>query len=453
MPDRSSWVFLILFIFIDFIVTVCCSFSHSYISSLNEKKLEKDSGQSNKRADKLMTILEKRHKLLDLLSCMRTLLALALGILITVMLYNYVASLFNLFIKGNDILNLVCRFLSAFSICFVFGLLYYALAFSVAEKFATKKAYSENSSYKELGTVKFSIGLSNFFAFPVYGISRLICKIFSLENSTPDEFVSENEILSLVDIGEENGGIESAEKEMIENIFDFSEVRAGDIMTHRTSLAAIDIESTEEEILEIINETQYSRFPVYREDIDHIVGILSAKTFYANVIAGRPKKLEDIIFKPYVVPTSVHADKLLEEMQKKKTHMALVVDEYGGTSGIVTMEDLLERIVGNIYDETDDPVAEDEIIKLDENLYRIAGSASMDSVMEVIDVELSEDDDFDTFGGLIFSCFTVIPTDGTLPVVDAYGLHIEVEEMNERRVERALVSVVPKTEDEKEEEE
>lgn len=453
MPDRSSWLLLVLFIVIDFVISVCCSFSHSYISSLNEKKLEKDSDQGNKKADKLIKLINARKKNLGILSCTKALLALALGILSSVMLYNYLADVFHMLLKSSQIVDVVCLFLSAFVICLVFGVLYYTFALSLPEKLATKKAYSENSSYNELGIVVFTLSISKPFALPVYGISQLFHKMFSLDKSDPEEFVTEDEILSLVDIGEENGGIESAEKEMIENIFDFSDVRAVDIMTHRTSLAAIDIESTEEEIIDIINETQYTRFPVYREDIDHIVGILNAKQFYANYISKDKKPVEELLYKPYVVPESVHADSLLEEMQKRKSHMALVVDEYGGTCGIVTMEDLLEEIVGNIYDETDDPVTEQQIIKLGENLYKVAGGADISSVREMIDIEIGEDEDFDTFGGLIFSCITVIPTDGSHPVIDAYGLHIEVQEMTDRRVEWALVSVVPKVDEEEAKEE
>ncbi len=452
MPDRSTWL-LVLFIVIDFIISVCCSFSHSYISSLNEKKLEKDSDQGNKKADKLIAVIEKRKSNLSVLSCMRTLLSLALGILSSVMLYDYLSGLFHHLFKASGLLDVVCLFISALVICLMFGLFYYTFAISLPEKTATKKAYAENSSYNELGVVKFTLFVSKPFALPICGFSYLFHKIFSLEKSDPEEFVTEDEILSLVDIGEENGEIESAEKEMIENIFDFSDVRAGDIMTHRTALAAIDIESTDDEIIAIINETQYSRFPVYREDIDHIVGILNAKQFYANYISKDKKSIEELLYKPYLVPMSVHADSLLEEMQKRNCHMALVVDEYGGTCGIVTMEDLLEEIVGNIYDETDDPVSEQDIIKLGENLYKIAGSADISAVREVIEIDMDEDEAFDTFGGLIFSCITVIPTDGSRPVVDAYGLHIEVQEMSDLRVEWALVSVIPKDEEEEQEEE
>ena len=144
------------------------------------------------------------------------------------------------------------------------------------------------------------------------------------------------------------------------------------------------------------------------------------------------------------MPESIHADTLLNEMRRRKNHIAVVVDEYGGTCGIVTMEDLLERIVGNIYDETDDPASEMEIIPLGDGVWKIAGSADLETVCDELGVDIDENEDFDTLGGLVFSCLTVIPTDGTMPVVDVFGLHIEVVSMNERRIEWALVSKLPK---------
>ena len=134
-------------------------------------------------------------------------------------------------------------------------------------------------------------------------------------------------------------------------------------------------------------------------------------------------------------------------MQKKKVHMAIVVDEYGGTSGLVTMEDLLEEIVGNIYDEFD-PQDEQDIVPLEENLWRIAGSAELDAVAKALDMELPQEEEYDTFGGLIFSQFSVIPEDGSQPVAETCGLHIQVEQIEDHRVEWALVSKLPPAQDE-----
>ena len=154
----------------------------------------------------------------------------------------------------------------------------------------------------------------------------------------------------------------------------------------------------------------------------------------------RPQELRALLRPAYFVPETVRADVLFRDMQSKKIHMAVVVDEYGGTSGLVTLEDLLEELVGNIYDEFD-PQAEQEIIQLEENLWRVSGSADLEELAEAMDFQLPEDEDrdYDTLGGLVFAQLAVIPEDGSRPVVEALGLRIRVEELCERRVEWALV--------------
>lgn len=253
------------------------------------------------------------------------------------------------------------------------------------------------------------------------------------------EAVSEEEIRMMVDIGEEKGAIETDEKEMIENIFEFNNRTAGDVMIHRTDVVMIWTGDSDEEILHTIEETGISRYPVYEEDADDVIGILNSRDWFLNARRKDPKPLRELLREAYFVPESVRADVLFRDMQSKKVHLAVVVDEYGGTSGIVTMEDLLEEIVGNIYDEFD-PQDEQEIVPLGEDLWRVAGSAELEDVAAALDVELPEDEEYDTLGGLIFAQLSVIPEDGSQIELDAWGLHIKVTELNDRRVEWALVS-------------
>lgn len=253
--------------------------------------------------------------------------------------------------------------------------------------------------------------------------------------------VSEDEIMALVEDGEEAGAIASGEKELIENIFEFNDLTAGDVMIHRTDVELIQSTDAPEEILERIQTTGLSRFPVYEEDADDIIGILSTRDFLLNLHKEAPLDTRSLLRPAYFVPESVRADVLFRDMQSKAVHMAIVVDEYGGTSGLVTMEDLLEELVGNIYDEFD-PREELEIVQMDQNLWRIAGSAELEEVAEALNVELPEEELYDTLGGLVFSQLSVIPEDGAQPEVDAYGLHIKVESLADRRVEWALVSIL-----------
>ena len=224
--------------------------------------------------------------------------------------------------------------------------------------------------------------------------------------------------MQMVDIGEEKGAIESDEREMIENIFEFNNMDAGDCMIHRKDITAIDIESTSDEILATIRESGLSRFPVYEGSIDNVLGILTTRDWLIS-----------------------RADVLFQEMQSRKQHMAIVVDEYGGTSGLITLEDLLEEIVGNIYDEFD-AQEEPEITKLDDHRWRVSGAAELETVAEALEIELPEDEEFDTLGGLIFSRLTEIPADGERPVVECFGLRISVETIADRRVEWAIVEVL-----------
>ena len=213
-------------------------------------------------------------------------------------------------------------------------------------------------------------------------------------------------------------------------------------MVHRTDMEMLWVDDTAEEIEATIESTGLSRFPVYEKDADDIIGILSTREWLINARKPCPKPVRDLLRPVYFVPESVRTDRLFRDMQSRKVHLAIVVDEYGGTAGLVTMEDLLEEIVGNIYDEFD-PQEDQEIIPLGEQTWRVAGSAELDDVSEALDVEFPEDEESETLGGLVFAQLNVIPEDGSHPEVDVYGLHIRVEELSDRRVEWATVTKLP----------
>ena len=280
-------------------------------------------------------------------------------------------------------------------------------------------------------------------------------RLLHIDPNAKEDEVSEEEIRMMMDIGEEKGAIESGEKEMIDNIFEFNNMTAEEVMIHRTDVVMLWAQDSDEEIIRTIRETGLTRFPVYEEDADDVIGILNTRTYLLNAREEQPKPLRELLTPAYFVPESVRTDALFRDMQAKKIHMAIVVDEYGGTSGIITMEDLLEEIVGNIYDEFV-PQDEQEIVPLGENLWRIAGSADLEKVAEALGVELPEDEEYDTLGGLVFAQLAVIPEDGSHPEVDVCGLHIRVEELSDRRVEWATVSrleIPPQNEEKAEQQE
>ena len=274
-------------------------------------------------------------------------------------------------------------------------------------------------------------------------LGALLLKPFHIKPADAGDAVTEEDIMQMVDIGEEKGAIEADEREMIENIFEFNNMNAGDCMIHRKDITAIDVASTDAQVLDTIRQSGLSRFPVYEGSIDNVLGILTTRDYLLSQAEGRNVPLRALIRPAHFVPESVRTDVLFQEMQSRKQHMAIVVDEYGGTSGLITLEDLLEEIVGKIYDEFD-PKEEPEITRLSGGRWRISGAAELESVAKALDIELPTDEEYDTLGGLIFSRLTEIPSDGEHPVVECFGLRISVEQIADRRVEWAVVEKLDK---------
>ena len=271
-----------------------------------------------------------------------------------------------------------------------------------------------------------------------------VLRLFGINPHEEEEAVSEDEIRMMIDIGEEKGTIESEEREMIDNIFEFNNITAGDLMVHRKDMTVIWENDTPEAIYKTIVESGFSRFPVCGEDTDDVLGILLTREYLLNAYNGSPKAIRELLSPVHFVPETVHADALFRDMQQKKIHLSIVVDEYGGTAGLVTLEDLLEEIVGNIYDETDEAEISD-ITPLGENLWRVSGNCDLEDLGEVIGLSFEDDPDagYTTLGGLIFSQLTQIPEDGNTPEVVTNTLRIQVEQILNHRVEWALVSKLP----------
>ncbi len=271
---------------------------------------------------------------------------------------------------------------------------------------------------------------------------RALVKLMGIDPDEDSEQLTEDEIRQLVDFGEEKGAIEETEREMIENVFEFNNLTAADAMTHRTDVWAIWIDEEWDEITRMIEQTGLSRFPVYEEDLDHIIGTISTRDFLLNRQKAQPRPLRDIIRKARFVPESVRTDALFRNMQHNKYHMAVVVDEYGGTSGLITMEDLIEEIVGNIYDEYD-PQVQQDIVDLGEGRWKVSGGVDIESFNEASGLDLPLDDGYDTIGGLILNELGAIPDEGSQPEVDYYGLRFKVLNVMDRRIEWVEISPLP----------
>lgn len=252
-----------------------------------------------------------------------------------------------------------------------------------------------------------------------------------------------DKIKTVMEEGETKGCITSSQRKLVENVLDFKERLAEDVMIHRRDVTMLAVDASHDTIMKAIYDTGLSRFPVYDHNADDVIGILATRKYLLNHVSYPKKSLEDIIYPAYFVPKTVGAESLLRDMQNRKTHISIVVDEYGGVDGIVTLEDLLEEIVGNIYDEFD-PLAQQEIIQISEHLWRVAGGADLDEVADALGFPLPEEDlDFDTIGGLIFNELDIIPEDGNVPKIEALGLEIQVESMLGRRVQWVTILFRP----------
>jgi len=274
-------------------------------------------------------------------------------------------------------------------------------------------------------------------------LSNQLVALFGGRGDAP--YVTEEEIKTLVDAGSEEGVIEDEEKEMIYSIFQFGDTLAREIMLPRIDIVALEVESTLEEALDTVLSAGHSRIPIYEDTIDSICGLLYAKDLLLLLRSDpqreqqKQRKVREVMRPAYFVPESKKAGALLEDLQQRKIHMAIVIDEYGGTAGLVTIEDLIEEIVGDIQDEYDHE-AEAEYVKISDDEYVFDAGIHLDDVNELLDVELPTDES-DTLGGYVFSALGKVPLAGE--VFNALGLEIKVEAITGRRIRKVRVRRLP----------
>ena len=412
--------------------------------SLNTTKLHKLEEDGDKHASKLLKLVEEPSAFLSTIQVGITLAGYLGSALAAENFSGYLMNWIYEDLQFTAIPESVMSVIAIFVITLI--LAYFTLVFGelVPKRIAMQKSYEmARFSYKVISGISFVMKpVIKFLSFS----TNLVLKIMCMKTEAEEENVTEEEIRMLVDIGEESGNIDENEKEWIQNIFDFDDLSVRRVMTPRTDVVAISLEETNEEILQIIEESGRSRYPVYGENLDDIEGILYARDFLMALGKEGHVKIRDILRPAYFVPESIHADRLFRDMQKKKIHIAVIVDEYGAMEGIVTMEDLVEEIVGNIYDEFDSE-EEPDIVKLEENLWKVNGNTAIDKLAEELDIELDlESQDYDTVGGLIISLLQAIPEDGISFDVEGRGLHIHVEDIEDRRIEKAYISKVKQEE-------
>lgn len=419
----------ILFLLVLVLLNAFFAASEIALISLNDNKIKRMAEEGHKKAKLLQSFLSEPSKFLATIQ-------------IGITLAGFLASAFAAESFAYRLVNLVKALgiplpdpaLKAASVAVITIILsYFTLVFGelVPKRIAMQK--SEQISMFAVGPLRLLSRITSPFVKLLSISTNLSIRLLGGNPTSDEEKITEEEIRMMVDVGQEKGVIQGTEKEMINNIFEFDDTAVSEIMTHRTDIVGISIDTGLNGVLDIMNREKYTRIPVYEENIDNIVGILHVKDLLQFMDKSRNVEfnLHEIIRKPYFVPASKKTDDLFKELQKKKVHLAVVIDEYGGTAGIVTIEDLLEEIVGNIFDEYDE---EDKSIeKIDENTYIFDGTTSIDTVNEIMDVELPSGE-YDTLSGFIMGLLDRIPDEEEKPVVEYNNIVFKVEEIEEKRI-------------------
>lgn len=268
------------------------------------------------------------------------------------------------------------------------------------------------------------------------GITKGLLRLFGVKDMNAGEGVTEEEIMMMVDAGGEAGAIEESQAEMISNIFEFDDTEIGEVMTHRTEVAAIEENAPIRQAVELAIESGFSRIPVYRGSIDDIEGVIYAKDLLTLVFheSAEDRTVKDFMREVIFTPESRKCGELFKELTEQKIQMAVAVDEYGGTAGVVTLEDLIETIVGNIEDEYDNDA--EEITKISEGVFEIEGNADYEDVMEALGKEPGEDSPFETIGAMVIELLGHIPDDGERPTVQWEDVKFSVIEAEDRKIGR-----------------
>ena len=353
----------IIVIVILIIFSAYFSATETAFTSFNKIRMKNMAGDGDKRADRVIKISEKYDKLLTTILIGNNVVNITMSSVATVMFINLFGPAY-----GATLSTIVITI-----VVLIFGEI---TPKNVAKETPERFAMFSAPLIRKLMTVMTPIN----YIFTKW--KQLVAKIFKLNS---DDKITGDEILTMVEEAEEGGGIEKMHSELIQNAIEFYELTAEEVMTPRPEMEAIETDCPKDELAEIFKSTGFSRLPVYEEDIDKIIGVINQKDFH-NHIVGTNKNIVDYVTPVVFVSTAIKISDLLKKMQQVKTHMAIVIDEYGGTEGLVTMEDIIEELVGEIYDEHDAVISKD-IIPLQNGSFRVKCSANLDKVLDYFDIE------------------------------------------------------------------
>ena len=399
--------------------------------SLNDNKIEKQAKEGNKKAKQIAKMLETPSKFLATIQIGITFAGFLSSAFASDTFADMLAPVL------NNLIPIGVGVWQSISIVLITIILsFFTLIFG---ELVPKRLAMKNYEKIAFGTIGIIRGISMITA-PFVKLltvtTNAISKLFGVSENE-EEIVTEEEIKMMVDQGEENGTIQEEEKELINNVFDFNDITVSEIMTHRTDIFAVDIDMNQEELLaEIIkDECRHSRIPVYDETIDEIKGVLYVKDIIKNM-NKKTFKIKNIMKEAYFVSQNKLINELFKELQRNKKHIAIIIDEYGGTAGIITMEDILEEIVGDIYDEYDE--IEEEYEKIDDKTYILSGSMTIYDVNKLLESNIPEGY-YDTLSGYLQEELGRIPSEEENPIIETDELTFKIEEYEDKRILKVKV--------------
>lgn len=431
-PEPANITSQLVLIFILTLLNMFFASAEMAIVSLNKNKIKLLAEEGNKKAQVLIKFMEEPTKFL-------------FTIQVGITLAGFLSSAYAATWLSYDLSQYLNRFNIPYSrsialIIVTIILSYITLVFG--ELFAKRVALQKSEAIAMFSVIPILYVSKIMLPFVklISASTNILVSLAGLDKEDLDEKVSKEEIKSMVEVGQEHGIINETEKEMINNIFEFDDKLAYEVMTPRTDVYLIDIEKSLSEYLDELIEERYSRVPVYEGDSDNIIGILYIKDFFieARKHGFENVNIRSILHTPYFVPETKNIHKLFKELQSSKKHLAVLVDEYGGFAGIVSIEDLIEEIMGDIEDEYDED--EPDIKKFDNNTFVIDGMLSIDDFNDYFNVNI-ESDDYDTIGGFIIALLGRIPRSTEEKNMEYENLVFKIEELKEKRIEKIKVYV------------
>lgn len=411
-----------------FLVLLNAYFAASEIAfiSLNDAKIEKQSKEGNKKAKQIGKMLKNPSKFLATIQIGITFAGFLSSAYASDTFADELAPVLSSLLPVISIQG--WRTISIFIITLILS--FFTLVFGelVPKRLAMK--YYEKISYSTIGVIRGIAILTAPFVKLLTISTNFISKIFGVKENE-EEIVTEEEIKMMIDEGEEKGTIEQEEKELLNNVFEFKDTIASEIMTPRTDMFAIEISEDLYASLGELDEYKYSRIPVYEETIDNIKGIILIKDLLKLLRDKKKIDMKKLLKEVHYAPEYVRIDKLFRELQKNKEQMAIIIDEYGGTAGLVTMEDILEQLVGNIFDEHDEEEIEYQV--MDENTFMVNGNMSIGDLEKVLNIEIS-DGDYETLSGYLLEKLEKLPEEGEETIVEDEKLTYKIEEIEDKRI-------------------